>query len=65
MMQDNVGRAQQISEAIEDGIYAMMDKLCEDEMPGVKDAAFSLLVTRLCFSAGYGDCFVLPPLDEC
>lgn len=58
-------RAEEISRAVEDSAAELLDKLCEGEPRAVREMAWTMLATSLVFSAGYGDCFILPPLEEC
>jgi hypothetical protein len=57
-------KAEQISKAVEACAEELLDKLCEGESNEVRDMAWTMLATRIGFSGGMGNFFVLPPLDE-
>ena len=53
-----------ISKCVEACAEELLDKLCEGESKAVRDMAWTMLATRMGFSGGMGDCFVLPPVAE-
>lgn len=53
-MKTVMDRAERISGSVEACAYELLDKLCEDEPQGVRDAAWTMLITRLTFAAGMG-----------
>ena len=57
--------AEKMSKALEEEAQALLDKLCEGEPPEVRKIAWDMFVTRVAFANGKGNCFVLPPLEEC
>lgn len=65
MRQYCVTVGEKISKALEENAAALLDKLCEGEPPEVRRIAWDMFTTRIAFANGQGDCFVLPPLDEC
>ncbi len=65
MMQYSVVRAERISADVEGNIADLIDKLCEGEPPEVRPMVWSMVATRIAFLSGRGDCFHLPPLEEC
>ncbi|MBR3764786.1 MAG: hypothetical protein IKK57_09605 [Clostridia bacterium] len=62
---NNMVKAERISESVEANVNDLLDKLCEGEPDGVREMAGAMLATRLITSCAWGDCFQLPPLDEC
>lgn len=64
-MLNAVEKASRISETIEANISDLIGKLCADEPREVRSLVWSMVATRLGFASGMGQCFVLPPLDEC
>ena len=58
-------KAEQISKSVEACAEELLDKLCEGEPKEVRETAWTMLITRMGFSGGMGDCFVLPALEEC
>lgn len=63
-MGSKMEKAEQISNAVEACAEELLDKLCQGESKVVRDMAWTMLVTRMSFTGGMGDYFVLPPLDE-
>lgn len=57
--------AEMMSKALEEEAKALLDKLCEGEPTEVRGLAWDMFTTRVAFANGQGDCFILPPLDEC
>lgn len=57
--------AEKMSKALEEEAQALLDKLCEGEPLEVRKIAWDMFVTRVAFANGKGNCFVLPPLEEC
>lgn len=57
--------AEMMSKALEEEAKALLDKLCEGEPAEVRSLAWDMFTTRVAFANGQGDCFILPPLDEC
>lgn len=58
-------KAEQISKNLEDAASTLLDKLCEGEPEQVRSMAWTMFVTSIGFANGQGDCFHLPPLEEC
>lgn len=56
---------EKISVSLEDEAKALLDKLCEGEPEQVRRIAWDMFVTRIAFANGQGECFRLPPLEEC
>lgn len=65
MMQYNMVQAERISQAIERTIEDMISTMCEQEAPEVQQIVWGMLATRIAFASGRGECFVLPPLEDC
>lgn len=65
MKQFMIVTAERISRSMEDAAASLFDKMCEGEPEDVRRMAWTMFVTRLGFANGQGQCFVLPPLDEC
>ena len=65
MLQYSVVQAERISADVEGNIADLIDKLCEGETQEVRSLVWSMVATRVAFLSGHGDCFQLPPLDEC
>lgn len=65
MMQYNIVRACQISETIEANISDLIGKLCETEPREVRCMVWSMVAQRMAMLSGHGDCFQLPPVEEC
>lgn len=65
MLQYSVVQAERISADVEGNIADLIDKLCEGEPQDVRSMVWSMVATRIAFLSGRGDCFQLPPLDEC
>lgn len=63
-METTMEKAERISKAVEACAEELLDKLCEGERKDVRDMAWTMLATRIGFSGGVGDRFVLPPLAE-
>ncbi len=63
-METTMEKAERISKAVEACAEELLDKLCEGERKDVRDMAWTMLATRMGFSGGVGDRFVLPPLAE-
>lgn len=61
-MKSMMDRAERISRSVEVCACELLDKLCEDEPQGVRDAAWMMLATRLTFAAGMGDELSLPKI---
>lgn len=57
--------AEKISTDLEEGAAALLDKLCEGEPVDVRKIAWDMFVAKVAFANGKGDCFHLPPIDEC
>ena len=64
-MESMMEKAERISKSVEACAEELLDKLCEGESKAVRNMAWTMLVTRMGFSGGMGDCFVLPPIEEC
>ena len=64
-MDARMEKAERISKCVEACAEELLDKLCEGENKAVRDMAWTMLVTRMGFSGGMGDCFVLPPIESC
>lgn len=64
-MESKRERAERISQIVEANIVDLLDKLCDGEPDCVRDVAWGMLATRIAFRSGRGECFVLPPLDDC
>ncbi len=64
-METKKEKAERISKAVEACAEELLDKLCEGEDRAVRNMAWTMLATLMGFSGGLGDCFVLPPIDEC
>lgn len=63
-METTMEKAERISKAVEACAEELLDKLCEGESKEVRSMAWTMLATRMGFSGGVGDRFVLPPLAE-
>ena len=63
-METTTEKAERISKAVEACAEELLDKLCEGESKAVRSMAWTMLATRMGFSGGVGDRFVLPPLTE-
>lgn len=61
-MKSVMDRAERISRSVEACACELLDKLCEDEPQGVRDAAWTMLATRVAFAAGMGDDLSLPEI---
>lgn len=61
-MKSMMDRAERISRSVEACACELLDKLCEDEPQGVRDAAWTMLATRLTFAAGMGGELSLPEI---
>lgn len=57
-------RAEKIGQSVVACAMDLLDKLCEGELEGVREIAGAMLAARM-MSCAMGDCFQLPPLDEC
>lgn len=64
-MESKRERAEQIGQSVAACAMDLLDKLCEGEPEGVRDMARAMMATRMLTSCVWGDCFQLPPLDEC
>ncbi|MBO7171655.1 MAG: hypothetical protein J6V52_01685 [Bacteroidaceae bacterium] len=65
MTQERWMVCERISRSLEEAMGTLLDKLCEGEPSEVSKVAWDMFVTRVAFANGRGDCFVLPPIDEC
>ena len=65
MSQYCVTVAEKMSKVLEEEAQALLDKLCEGEPPEVRKTTWDMFVTKLAFSNGRSDWFILPPLEEC
>lgn len=65
MRQYCVTVAEKMSISLEENALALLDKMCEGQPAEVRQIAWDMFVTKVAFANGKGDCFVLPPLDEC
>ena len=65
MRQYIVTVAEKISISLEESAGALLDKLCEGEPEEVRRIAWDMFATRITFSNGQCDLFILPPLEEC
>ena len=65
MRQYCVTVAEKMSISLEEEAQALLDKLCEGEPTEVRKIAWDMFVTRVAFANGKGNCFVLPPIEEC
>lgn len=63
-MENTMEKAERISKTVEACAEELLDKLCEGESKAVRDMAWTMLATRMGFTGGMGDRFVLPPLTE-
>lgn len=63
-MENTMEKAERISKTVEACAEELLDKLCEGESKAVRDMAWTMLATRMGFTGGMGDRFVLPPLAE-
>ena len=64
-METTMEKAERISKAVEACAEELLDKLCEGESKEVRDMAWTMVATRIAFRSGRGDCFALPPLEDC
>lgn len=64
-MDTKMEKAERISKCVEACAEELLDKLCEGESKAVRDMAWTMLATRMGFSGGMGDCFILPPVADC
>lgn len=58
-------RAERIGQSVVACAMDLLDKLCEGEPDGVREMAKAMMATRMITSCAWGDCFTLPPLDDC
>lgn len=64
-MLNAVEKASRISEIIEANITDLIMKLCEGETRDVRGMVWSMVAQRMAMLSGHGDCFQLPPVEEC
>lgn len=64
-METKMEKAERLSVSLEEAAGALLDKLCEGEPEQVRRIAWDMFVTRIAFANGQGECFRLPPLEEC
>lgn len=65
MKLNNMVKAARISESIEANIVDLIGKLCDGEPREVRSMVWDMVAVRMSMLSGNGDCFVLPPIDEC
>lgn len=65
MLMNNVVKASRISETIEANISDLIGKLCEGEPREVRGMVWTMVAARMAMLSGHGDCFQLPPIDDC
>lgn len=65
MMMNNVVTASRISETVEANITDLIGKLCDGETREVRGMVWTMVAARMAMLSGHGDCFQLPPMDEC
>ena len=58
-------KAQEISGTVEANIADLIYKLCDGEPYEVRGMVWTMVAARMAMLSGHGDCFQLPPLDEC
>ena len=58
-------RAEKIGQSVVACAMDLLDKLCEGEPDGVRDMARTVMATSMLTFCPWGDCFTLPPLDDC
>jgi hypothetical protein len=60
-----MARAEQIASCIADCVSDLVSMACAGEHDDLRVAVWGMLATQIAFRCGRGDCFVLPPLDDC
>lgn len=64
-MEGKQERAEKIGQSVVACAMDLLDKLCEGEPDGVRDMAKAMMAKRMLTYCAWGDCFTLPPLDDC